>query len=940
MYLKPLRFLFLLIPVISFAQNQTKIIAFLDPDNDLLEIEQTLTVTNDSNEDWDRVVLLDWANSFSSKETALANRFAEDFKNRFQFANDEDRGKTVISTDNGSKDYTIHRLDDQQDIVELLLDTPLKPKESKTFELKYSVQIPEDDFTNYGKTSKGEYNLKYWYLHPANFVDGSWEYYSHKDLDDFYGKTIDFTISLHTPTNLFATSNVPLTLYAPTGVRNSYLFEGKSYSQADLYLRNTNDQFKTFKTNDLLVTTDIKEDDLAPEMKQLLLNKITGFLTDKLGPYPHDNLVVSDRFYRESPVFGLSSLPEFINPFPAGFTYEVRMLKALTRKWLDEGLKTNPREDYWIASSIAVFAMMDYQQIHYPDLKIAGKFSKVWGLRSFNAAKLGFNDRYALLFLNTSRLNLDQAITTPADSLVKYNQELGIPYKAGVGLLYLDNYLQDDALDKTIKELYAASSSKTISTADFRGVLDAYTDQDINWFFEDYIRSHVRMDWKIRSIKKEDDSVTVKLKNKSGRMLPVPIYTLDNDSIVSTRWLPAFARDTVVTLSRKRANRIALNYKQLIPEFSQRDNYRTLKSLPSLSRPLSLKLFKDVEDPTKTEVFLIPDLGYNLYDGVSIGARFYNGNLLPKPFRYGINPTYGTNSGKLIGSFGFAYSKPIEDRSERLYQVRYGAGANTYSYADDLLYRRVSTFLNLSYRPEDLRSNKRQTLSFRNILVNRDRDESNPVNEPDYNVFSINWNHSDPNLKRFFSYRVGAEISGKFGKLNGSAEWRKLFKDNRQLNFRFYAGTFLYNDTGDSDFFSFALDRPTDYLFDYNYYGRSEDSGLFSQQLIVAEGGFKSQLEPAFANRWITTLNSSYSIWKYIYAYGDVGLVKNTTVAPKFVYDSGIRVNLLQDYFELYFPVYSNNRWEIAQQDYDQKIRFIVTLDINTFVNLFNRRWY
>lgn len=44
-------------------------------------------------------------------------------------------------------------------------------------------------------------------------------------------------------------------------------------------------------------------------------------------------------------------------------------------------------------------------------------------------------------------------------------------------------------------------------------------------------------------------------------------------------------------------------------------------------------------------------------------------------------------------------------------------------------------------------------------------------------------------------------------------------------------------------FFSFALDRPTDYLFDFNYLGRSEDTGLVSQQIIIAEGGFKSQLD-------------------------------------------------------------------------------------------------
>ena len=84
-------------------------------------------------------------------------------------------------------------------------------------------------------------------------------------------------------------------------------------------------------------------------MKQVLLNKITSFLTGNLGPYPHNEIVISERYYKESPVYGLSSLPDFINPFPAGFTYEVRMLKAMTRKWLEDGLTTNPREDFWIA---------------------------------------------------------------------------------------------------------------------------------------------------------------------------------------------------------------------------------------------------------------------------------------------------------------------------------------------------------------------------------------------------------------------------------------------------------------------------------------------------------------------------------------------------------------------------------------------------------------
>jgi hypothetical protein len=39
----------------------------------------------------------------------------------------------------------------------------------------------------------------------------------------------------------------------------------------------------------------------------------------------------------------------------------------------------------------------------------------------------------------------------------------------------------------------------------------------------------------------------------------------------------------------------------------------------------------------------------------------------------------------------------------------------------------------------------------------------------------------------------------------------------------------------------------------------------------------------------------------------------------KFVYDSGIRLNLVPDYFEMYLPVYSSNGWEMRQDNYNEK---------------------
>jgi hypothetical protein len=74
--------------------------------------------------------------------------------------------------------------------------------------------------------------------------------------------------------------------------------------------------------------------------------------------------------------------------------------------------------------------------------------------------------------------------------------------------------------------------------------------------------------------------------------------------------------------------------------------------------------------------------------------------------------------------------------------------------------------------------------------------------------------------------------------------------------------------------------RPsTDYLFDYGYYGDLKVVVFFSQQLILAEGGFKSKLNTPYANQWMTTLNGGYTIWNWIELYGDAGLLKTETKA-------------------------------------------------------------
>ena len=246
----------------------------------------------------------------------------------------------------------------------------------------------------------------------------------------------------------------------------------------------------------------------------------------------------------------------------------------------------------------------------------------------------------------------------------------------------------------------------------------------------------------------------------------------------------------------------------------------------------------------------------------------------------------------------------------------------------------------MKIRESDFRDNKKQAILFKQVFVNKEK-SAFVVNsgEEKYSVFNAKYYNSRTEVTNHTAFTTDLQFANNFGKLAAEFGYRNLFENNRQLNLRFYAGTFLYNKT-DSDYYSFALDRPTDYLFEYNYYGRSENSGFFSQQLIIAEGGFKSKLATPYANQWMTTINAGYSIWNWIEVYGDAGFLKNSNRKAQFAFDSGIRLNLVTDYFELYLPVYSSNGWEVKQPNYNEKIRFIVTLSPKILINLFNRKWF
>ncbi|WP_037348973.1 metalloprotease [Sediminibacter sp. Hel_I_10] len=929
---------------LSFCQNSIDIKASLDVQQKTIAVSQNIRYQNTSQDTLNTIYLNDWNNAYSTKKTPLAKRFTEEFNDKFHFAKSEQRGYTTITDlkDDLGNSLNYNTTKAFPDVVEVSLKQPLLPNSYYDLSITYNIVVPDDTFTGYGISEDLNFHLKYWYLTPAVY-DGKWEIYSNKNLDDLYVPPSDMTMEITFPLGYQLVSELNTTNIKQTTSGQTYSLEGKQRVNTILILNKRSD-YKFVQTDDFTIMSNVDAKGISPEEKALITDKITRFITEQLGAYPHERLLITNNDYKKDPLYGLNQLPDFIRPFPDNFQYELKLLKTALNNYLENTLIINPRKDYWLRDGIQIYYLMKYVEDNYPDTKLIGTLADIWGVRSFHAADLKYNDQFNLFYMQMARTNRDQALTTSKDSLLKFNANIAGKYKAGIGLRYLDDFVNSGVVETQLSEYLRNHKLKVTNSQTFENELKKNTPKNIDWFFTDYINTRAKIDFKIDKVVKTKDSIKLTIKNKRDNQMPVSLFTLGNDSILSKSWVENISHLKTVTIARDSIEKLALNYDNTIPEFNLRDNYRSLKGFLFNNKPFQFRVFKDVEDPYYNQIFLMPLVEFNnIYDGLTLGAKFYNKTLLRKRLNYKFSPQYATKSKSFTGGGSVGYTHNIENQN--LYNISYGFGAKYNAFAEDSFVTVLTPSLSFVFRnDDDFRSNESRLLNFRYLSISRDFSDTivlDDFDEPDYSVLNVRYVKSNPGLVNFSKWFYDLQFAQKFGKISLNYEYRKLSETNRQFNFRVFAGSFLFNKTdANSNYFSFALDRPTDYLFDYNYLGRSEDTGIYSQQIIIAEGGFKSKLDTAFANQWMVTSNVSTTIWKYIEGYGDIGLLKNKSRNPAFVYDSGIKVDLVTDYFELYFPVYSNLGWEIAQPNYDQKIRIKFTLDPGALLGLFRRKWY
>src|SRR5690606_26222215 len=141
-------------------------------------------------------------------------------------------------------------------------------------------------------------------------------------------------------------------------------------------------------------------------------------------------------------------------------------------------------------------------------------------------------------------------------------QKIANPYKAGLGLAYLSDYIGKGKIDESIKTFYKTYNSKPVIPQDFENILVGSTDKDIHWFFNEYVSTDNKIDFKIKKVVKTPDSLAVTRKNKQGTNVPISLFGIHNDTVVSKYWISDITTQKTITIPRGDEDRLVLNYDQ------------------------------------------------------------------------------------------------------------------------------------------------------------------------------------------------------------------------------------------------------------------------------------------------------------------------------------------------------------------------------------------
>lgn len=646
-------------------------------------------------------------------------------------------------------------------------------------------------------------------------------------------------------------------------------------------------------------------------------------LKDKNSEYQSDHLLTLD-------------VPDDLFKFSAELCH-ARAEQIFRYKMNVDGFKSP-----WLARGIPYFYKYNFVNEYFPEKKwlpLSNSFiGKFFGLDQFDYA---FQNQFFYLYL--ARQNFDQKMSTSADSLSRLNYEAIAQAKTYLALGHLRGYTSLSTFKRSMRR-YMLEYSRNPNAENLRKSFTYYCNRDVDWFFKTWINTNEVYEYRLVEADHCPTVSTATVVNKGTLVLPFSLTGFKDGKPVLTEWHDGHTGKKSVQMHHDEYDKVVLNYPGIVPEYNQKNNTYYDRLLFQRFEPLRLQFYYSFEDPNKSQLYWTPTVNFNAYDKVLLGVSLDNSSIVQKPFEYVIGPEYSTGTGKLTGYASTLYN--LTTRKSRLFhQIRLGVFARYYHYDRDLAYTRISPTLKFYFKKPYATSPVIQSLRLRMVHLDRelppDFDEpQNGLNTSSYSVFNITHQYENTSILSPFSIVSDFYLGDEFSRISLEGDFRRMLWNKKWLIWRNYIGVFLVNTFADNgvngNYYSLGLSGTQDFMFDYNLYGRSETSGIWSQQFFVTDGGFKSQTG-VLSDRWMFSTNLTVPIWSIFGVFADVAALDD---GSKLYYDAGIRIALVTDFLEIYFPLVNQDTNFLTQKEYYTSIRFVLDIDQGNIIERVRRGYY
>lgn len=916
----------------AFAQKDTITIVAQLYDGKL-SVKQKLVYFNKSDKELNQIKLLNFTAAYKNRNTPLLKRKLEDRKTNLYFAKNNELGKLVYLMANN----TSHEGFLDQENIYINLEKPIKKGDYATINLEYSIILPKSNFTGYG-IKKDQTLLKYFFLVPDSFdVENTLpKHYldleENCNVDTFYKVKFENT-SQKISSNLTQTSENKF-----EGILNKdvefYLSEKQNYSYSS-----------NFNGENCKVELGYEVSDEEKNFLEFYLPLHLKFIKEKTGFLPK-KIFISQKSKSKNDFFGNDDM-KFgklkFQLFTDGEKVDMDYFSMISQEVADQIFISDKDENHWLTNGLKTYLEMQYLEKFYQDYKLLGNLPeyKILGLKPLKftyASKLKLTERYGLPYQYITAQNLDQPIDEKLHKLSNFNEFAVSKFEAGTLLNFVAEKMGKENFEAFLKDYISKNKNKTLIKKDF---LDALTISSgySSEFLEKYIAQKNRVNFDLKSFEREGNNFKITVSKNTPENIPFKLETINQNNEKTVYWYDTNKKDNPSTyiVPENDTKKIVLNSNFDFPENNFSDNYLYTKGLFSNSKKLKLKFFTDMPNPEYNEVYLSPKVNWNNYDKFLVGVKFQNKSLIDRPFLYSAMPFYSTGTGKLTGSFSTLYKIQPPDGFYRTLLL--GVSSAYFHYDYELAYKKISLIATMSFNKNprsQIGRNLTTSYSYFERELSPEMKLKNDYSK--YNLWNVGYIYSESGVIKDKYIFGNLQLMEDFQKISAESYYRWNYAENKKISFRFFGGMFINNKTRNNTF-DFGISKVSNYAFSYNLLAQSANSGIFSQQYVIAEAGFKSLLKDT-SNQFVLSTNIDAHAWKMFNVYADFGVYKNKNVDPKFIWDSGVKLKLVPEFLEIYFPIQSSLGFEPGFKDYGSRIRYTLSINFNSVVGYFRRGWF